>query len=237
MHSKKALIMPVLFGLILVATMPAFARDVATFVNLGFSEDSRTFMFGLHGVSGDTGSPYAELVTVDVPRNRFVSGGVHRTEYSVRPGPGQDGHGALLRLLGEHQSLIANHNINHLSQGRLLYILLNGDEPPRERLEFRDFETGNRFVVSLNQESLGSRDELQTRFHIELQISTGEGRDAAESFVVGLPERYREHVGSYRVAQILASPDESSLVFVVEIKYPHATDRSVSYMVETVKIR
>ncbi len=235
MHTKKALILPVLVGLILAAAMPAYARDVATFVNLGFSEDSRTFMFGLHGVSGDTGSPYAELVTVDVPRNRFVSGGVHRTEYSVRPGPGQDGHGALLRLLGEHQGLIANHNINHLSQGRLLYILLNGDEPPRERLEFRDFDTGTRFVVGLNQESLGSRDELRARFHIDLQITPG--GSATQRFVVGLPEFYREHVGSYRIAQILASPDESSLVFVVEMKYPHATDRSVSYMVETVRIR
>ncbi|TVR89654.1 MAG: DUF2259 domain-containing protein [Spirochaetaceae bacterium] len=235
MHSKKALIMPVLVGLILLAAMPAYARDVATFVNLGFSEDSRTFMFGLHGVSGDTGSPYAEIVTVDVPRNQFVSGGVHRTEYPVRPGPGQDGHGALLRLLGEHQNLIVNHKINHLSQGRLLYILLNGDEPPRERLEFRDFESDSRFIVKLNQESSGSRDELRARFHIELEKSPRAG--STERFVIGLPEFDRSQVGTYRISQILASPDESSLVFVVEMKYPHATDRSISYMVETVKIR
>lgn len=237
MHTKKAWLLPVLVGLILAVTVPAHARDVATFVNLGFSEDAQAFMFGLHGVSGDTGSPYAELVTVDVPRNRFVRNGVHRAEYSVKPGPGQDGHGALLRLLGEHHGLIEDQNINHLLQGRLLYIFLNGDEAPRERLEFRDFDTGNNFVVELKQESLGSRDEVRARFHIELQISAGEGREATESFVVGLPELYRRHVGSYRIAQILASPDESSLVFVVEMKYPHATDRSVSYMVETLKIR
>ncbi|MFN2311763.1 MAG: DUF2259 domain-containing protein [Spirochaetia bacterium] len=235
MHNKKALLVLLLVGLILVAAAPAFARDVATFVNLGFSDDSRAFMFGLHGVSGDSGSPYAELVTVDVPENSHVSGGVHRKEYAVSPGPGQDGHGALLRLLGEHRSLISSQKIDHLSQGRLLYILLNGNEEPRERLEFRDFETGNRFVVKLNQESSGSRDEIRARFHIELEMTADGG--ATESFVLGLPEFDRAHVGSYRISQILASPDESSLIFVVQMNYPHATDRSVSYMVETVTVR
>ena len=53
---------------------------------------------------------------------------------------------------------------------------------------------------------------------------------------VGLPDYRREGVKSYRIKQIIAGPDEESLVFVVQKIQEDTEGVDIRYMVETVYI-
>jgi predicted secreted protein len=211
----------------------AFAGDVATFVNLGFSEDSGYFMFGFYGVDGDTHRPFAETYTVDVKRNNFVPGGVAKSSFDETLQPGQDASGALYTLLEKNSSLVQKLRIKHLKQGRLLYILLNGDAI-KDVLEFRDFNTQRQYSVQLIRNARGSGPQIRSAFHINLTIKRGDG--APRTYTLGLPDSYREKVMDYRIRQIFLSPDEKHLVCVIEKDQYSASGKSVRYMVETVTL-
>ncbi len=209
------------------------AGDVATFVNLGFSEDSRVFMFGQYGVDGESGAAYADLFTVDVPANRFVSDGIQRYRPERVVEATQDGKGALFTLLRRHTGLAERHNIDHLETGRIIYFALNESEP-KSRLSFRDHETDRRYDLQLHQSARGSGDSLRARFHITLETTDSSGR--TREHTVGLPEFDRDGVKQYRIAQVYLSPDERSVVIVVEMEYPTDGGTNIRYMVETARL-
>ena len=209
-----------------------FAGDVATFANLGFSADGRVFMFGQYGVDRETSTPYAEIYTVDVPENEFVSGGLFRLHADRRVSAGQDGSAALYAVLREASSTISTHSIDHLRQGRIVYALINEDEP-ESRIEFRDFDTGYRYTARLSQQREGESTDVKARFHIDLDRVDPEGE--SKSYTIGLPQFYRDGVSRYSIRQAILSPDEQSIVFVVEMERPTRTGISIRYMVETVR--
>ncbi|MDR1932492.1 MAG: DUF2259 domain-containing protein [Spirochaetales bacterium] len=219
------------FFLLAVCAFSAFAGDVATFVNLGFSEDSGYFMFGFHGIDGDTNKPFAELYTVDVKTNSFVTGGVAKESFEENLYPGQDASGAFYTLLEKNTGLVQRFRIKHLRQGRLLYILLNGDAI-KGNLAFRDFNTGSEYSVQMTQTTAGSGSQVKSAFHISMDIR---GNNPG-TYTIGRPGYYREKVMDYRIRQIILSPDRRHIVFVIERDQYSATGKSVRYMVETVKL-
>ncbi|MEM5947256.1 DUF2259 domain-containing protein [Spirochaetia bacterium 38H-sp] len=223
---KKTLIPLVL----LLAIFSLYAGDAASFVNLGFSGDGNTFMFGIHGITQKDSYPYAEMYVVDVADNDFVPAGVKKKTYPVSFLPGQDSVAALLNLLEDNISLTKKYGIDHLNQGRLLYILANGAEP-KDYIEFRDFYTSEEYHVTLVQTKKGSKESSQASFHIQLtKIDKSKNSITA---VIGLPNYFRKGVMEYRIRQIILAPDNASLVFVVE-KYYYDTDGpTIKYMVET----
>ena len=224
----------VFISLLMAAVFPfsALAGDVATFVNLGFSNDSAYFMFGFHGTDSDTARPFAEIYAVDVGANAFVSGGTMRETFAETLQPGQDASGALYTLLGRTTSLVQRHRINHLRQGRLLYVLIGSGDSGT--LEFRDFNTQNHYTVQLIQDTTGSGASVRSAFHIQLSIRQPSG--TSRSYTIGRPNFYRERVMGYRIRQIFLSPDERGLVCVVERDHYSASGKSVRYMVETVRL-
>lgn len=210
------------------------AGDVARFVNLGFSPNSRTFMFAQHGIAVEEGYPFAEIYTVDVPGNHFVSNGVVRETYATALSPGQDGSGAFYTLLPELRDVVQNYQIDHLRQGRLIYLLVNGAEV-REQIEFRDFETGNNYDIRIMQEKRGSGADVRAAFHLEVTTQLANG--TVIDHRVGRPGYFREDIDRYRINQVIVSPDERSLVIVVERIRDTASGKRVRYMVETVKLQ
>src|SRR5215469_14320950 len=100
MLNKKILII-VTVGLLLVVS-GLWAGDTATFVDLGFSPDGRTYMFGQYGVQSSTLRPWAELFIVDVQQNRFVNGGRLSYVYDKPVVFGQGGSGALFHLIAQN---------------------------------------------------------------------------------------------------------------------------------------
>ncbi len=211
-----------------------FAGDVAAYINLGFSADSKVFMFGQYGIREDDMKVYADIYAVDVKRNVFTKNGVMEKVFSDKIPPGQDGLGGLLMLLRDSYDIVNKYKINHLSTGRVVYILIDGDEP-KDRLEFRDFNKGNSYVLTLVQEKFGSGEDVSSSFHINVAITDKNGKTAA--FTVGLPSYKRKGVSSYRVKQVVFNPDETALVIVVEKDLITAKGKSIRYMVETLPLK
>lgn len=218
---------------LIALAIPAFAGDVATFVNLGFSADSSYFMFGQYGMDQSAGKPYAETYLVDNARNDFVPKGVVRKTFDAALEPGQDAAGAIFTVVGQEQALIAKYKIDHLRPGRLLYVLMDGQEPPAS-LSFRDFKTGASYDVSLSQSSSELKGNVAASFGIAVSYTAKDG--AAKRVVGGNPDIKREGVKSYVIRRIIVAPDEKHLVFIVEKRTLDKGDPAIRYMVEALKL-
>lgn len=213
----------------------ATAGDVARFANLGFSPDARIFMFAQFGIDHPDGNPYAEVYTVDVPGNVFVSGGVEREVFRRRVSGGQDGSGALYTILPRLSSSIARHRVDHLEQGRMVYLYINGEEEPQPRVEFRDFRTDTRYAIELTQQSRGRGTSGSAAFYLDIRATFSDGSTVEHR--VGRPGFYRDGVNRYRISRAIAAPDNRSLVVVMERITDIAGGTRVRYMVETVRLR
>jgi predicted secreted protein len=223
-----------LAGLALAVSLTAFAGDIAAFQNLGFSADSRYFMFGQYGIAEKGGTAYADLFIVDVPRNAFVPGATRSFHGTAVADPAASGIGALFSLFRDSVALAQKHAIQHTNTGRPLYILVDGAEP-QASIEFRDFPTSSSYKVGLFQSSAGSGDAVQSAFHIVLTRTKGE---SSRTYTLGLPSFTRKGVKRYLIRQVIVAPDEKSLVAVVERQETNGTAGGFSarYMVETVRL-
>ena len=219
--------------LALVVCAAASAGDMANFINLGFSENSRYYMFAQYGINTENFYPYADIFYVDVYNNKFVSNGVKSIEPEKAVEMGQTGFGAFLNLYASLGSKTRELKIDHLMTGRLIYLLIDG-EKPKEELEFRDFVRGNKYKVNLIQKSYGSGKDISAAFHLNVFITDKNGN--TNSHIVGLPDYKRKGVIQYRIKQIMFSPDESGLVLVIEKEFYSEDGINVRYMVETVKL-
>ena len=99
--------------LLLIFPVFIFAGDIASFVNLGFSNDSRYYMFAQYGIN-EKNFPYAEVYSVDVRQNKFTQDGVKKAEFKVPVETTQDGSGALYSMMKEISPLAVKYDINHL---------------------------------------------------------------------------------------------------------------------------
>ncbi|HET7838566.1 MAG TPA: DUF2259 domain-containing protein [Rectinemataceae bacterium] len=218
---------------ILVATLPVVAGDVATFVDLGFSSDSAYFMFGQYGADQATGKPYAETYIVDNGRNDFVAQGVARKVYDASLEPGLDGVGAFYTLFADQVPLSKKYRIDHLKPGRLLYVLLDGQEPPAT-LSFRDFKSGAAYEIALNQKTSEAKGGTSSSFGISVSVKLGDG--ATKRVTGGNPDIKRPGVKAYVIRRIIAAPDQKTLVFIVEKRMANGGDGGIRYMVEVLKL-
>jgi predicted secreted protein len=213
--------------------LPAFAivaGDSAVFVNLGFSDKGDYFMFAQYGVSSN---PYAETYIVETAKNAYVKNGTAKKSYSVTLQPGQDPAGALYLLIGDQQKVVSKYGINHLRQGRLLYLLMNGDAPT-DTLNFRDFATNNSYSITMKQKSEAGTTP-KSSFGIDVKRTPVTG--PVESYTVGNPQTVRDGVKGYKIRRIVVSPDEKSLVFIIEKEIADNDGSSIRYMIETVPLK
>jgi predicted secreted protein len=239
MFMKSRLIGTILL-FFLVATL-LMAGDMANFVNLGFSPNGRYFMFAQYGVEETSTYPYADIFVVDVPGNKFFTGGVKQTHFTLTTEPGNTGIGALLMLLKDNYELIKNCNIDHLKTGRILYLLVNGTKPEDE-LTFRDFITEQQYSVKLFQKQQFSGENIKASFHIELAIVLK--NNTTKNYQVGLPNYFREDIVQYCIRQIILAPDGASLIFFIEKDMVDKTSKgetgskgyNIRYMVETLRL-
>ena len=65
---------------VILTAASAFAGDAASFVDIGFSEDGKTYIFGTYGKTDKNYEPWAEIYTVDVAANEFVKGEVFKSK-------------------------------------------------------------------------------------------------------------------------------------------------------------
>jgi predicted secreted protein len=212
--------------------MHLWAGDTASFVDLGFSPDGNVYVFGQYGVKALSLIPWADLAVVEVSRNDFTSGGRVSFTHTRPIGPGQDGSGALYRLLSQNNALTARYEINFLQQGQPLYVSPEAAE--QAPFEFRDFQTGASYRASLTQQAEGSGSNLLSSFHIILEKTGPEG--ARQIYTVGSPQIKRPHITSYGIRKVVRAPQDGSLIFVIEMQTPNDGGFDIRYMVEAIKL-
>lgn len=221
-----------LFSVLIFSASFLYAGDIANYVNLGFSKNSDYFMFAQYGMSEK--GIYSELFTVDVRNNKFVPGGVMSREYSGTISSIEDGTGLLfMQLEDAYGKLIKKYGIEHLKKGRCLYLDSNGE--CNRTVGFRDFSTGYDYSVKLEQQSEKSGESVKSAFFIRLLVKK-EGV-SSDSYEVGNGNFFRNGVGSYKIKAVIISPDDRSMVFVIEKILQEKKGFSVRYMVETLDLR
>jgi predicted secreted protein len=232
MTAKKSFWVLILISTVWVANL--WAGDTAIFVDLGFSPDGRTYAFAQYGVQSENLKPWAELNVVDVAQNNFVSGG--RVSYiHDRPvAAGQDGSGALYRIITNHIALINRHNVDFLLQGQPLFISLDSSlSPSNQNIEFRDFTADVSYRASLVSRVDGSGTNLTSSFFINLERT---GRDGTRrTYTVGTPAFRRPQIVSYRIIKVITAPSGGSMIMVIEMKRQRGADYDIRYMVEALR--
>ncbi|MDR1505526.1 MAG: DUF2259 domain-containing protein [Treponema sp.] len=213
-----------------------WAGDTAVFVDLGFSPDGRTYMFGQYGIQSETLRPWADLYIVDVPNNNFVSGGRISYTHDGSVVAGQDGSGALYRLIARNAALAERHNIGFLFQGQPLYVSLNnGSGSSGESIEFRDFEKSASFRANLNALVEGSGTAAKSSFFINLERRGSDG--VVKNYTVGNPQIKRQGITGYQIRKVMVAPKDGSIVFVIEMRKPNASGGvDLRYMVEALRL-
>ena len=225
--------------LLAIAPFCLWAGDTASFVDLGFSPDGRTFMFAQYGVQSETLKPWAELFVVDVPQNNFVSGGRISFLYDKPVVFGQDGSGALYQILAKNAALAERYRIDHCFQGQLLYIALDdtsSDQPPRSRnmIEFRDFDSGSYYRANLVPLVEGSGSSLMSSFYIDLERTARDG--SKRVYTVGTPQVKRPLIASYSIKKVMIAPHDGSMILVIEMMKQDGGTTDIRYMVEALRL-
>ncbi|MDR3123618.1 MAG: DUF2259 domain-containing protein [Treponema sp.] len=214
-----------------------WAGDNASFVDLGFSPDGTIYMFAQYGVESATLKPWAELTVVDVPKNNFVPGGRVSYTHTSQVTNGQDGSGAMYRLIAQSGALANRYGVNFLHQGYPLYLSLEtsgraGDGG--EIIEFRDFQAGASYRAALIPTLEGSGGNLQSSFYINVERTARDG--SKRTYTVGSPHIKRPLISSYRIRKVVVAPQDGSLIFVVETKKPGNDGFDIRYMTEALRL-
>jgi len=212
-----------------------WAGDTAVFADLGFSPDGKTYAFAQYGVQSNTLRPWAELYIVDVQNNSFVNGGRLSYVHNSPIKSGQDGSGALYKLISDNSSLTNRYGLNFLSLGQPLFISLEEpSSPPRQSIEFRDFEAGSSYRASIVTTVEGAGAGLSSSFYINLERT---GRDGTrKTYTVGTPTVKRSQVASYRIRKVMIAPNDGSLIFIIEMKRQSGTDFDIRFMIEAIRL-
>lgn len=215
----------------LLSAVAATANDVASFANLGFSNDSRFFLFAETGQNLEKGQIYANGYLVDVVKNQFVRNGIKKAVYEGSVNAGYSDMGALFNLLAEWNGFLKPYSINHLNTGRLIYSLEPGAEA-KNVLSYRDFFTKKNYEIELNQMKI--ENPLKSSFFISVKVTDANGNRLAK--VVGRPDFQRENVSDYFIRQVIISPDNKQIVFVIAKTVIIDGETSIRYMVETLSL-
>lgn len=218
----------------LICVSGLWAGDSAEFVDLGFSADGRTYMFGQYGVRSPSLKPWAEIFVVDVRSNNFVHNG--RISYT-QDSPikaGQDGSGVFYRLLNTN-SIANQYGINYQNQGLPLYISRTENPPESgESIDFRDFIAGNTYSAELVSSVNGSGQNTKSSFIIKLECRSQNGQ--VKNYTVGTPQVSRALVKSYNIKKVIIDARGESLIFVIEMKRIAENGYDFRYMVEALRL-
>jgi predicted secreted protein len=224
-------------GALIFSGLRLWAGDNASFVDLGFSADGRIYMFAQYGVEANTLRPWAELAVVDVPENDFVDGGRVSYTHTRAVTSGQDGSGALYRLIAENGVLANRYGVDFLLQGYPLYLSLEASDSSDnggEIIEFRDFQAGASYRAVLLPTLEGSGGNLKSSFFINLERTARDG--SKRSYTVGSPTVKRSLVSAYRIRKVVIAPQDGSLIFVIEMKKPGNNGFDIRYMAEALRL-
>jgi predicted secreted protein len=221
--------------IVLTCVSALWAGDSANFVDLGFSPDGRTYMFGQYGVLSPALRPWAEIFVVDVRANNFVQNGRISHIENIPIKAGQDGSGIFFRLINSNSSLAGRYGINFQNQGLPLYISRT-EYPPEngEKIDFRDFASEKQYIAELIPTRFNSAQGVSSSFYIKLESRLPNGQ--TRNYTVGNPQIKRPQIASYNIKRVLIDTSGESLIFVIEMKRLAANGFDIRYMIEAQRL-
>ena len=217
-----------------------WAGDSAVFVDLGFSQDGRMYMFGQYGVQASTLRPWAEIYVVDVSRNVFVPNGRASITQNIPIRAGQDGSGVFHQLVSNNSGIVSRNGIIHQNQGLPLYISREENPPTRgDLISFRDFIARKRYVAQLMPTISGSGQNARSQFYINLEVYNNFDDTLpgyAAKYTVGTPNYVRQGIVQYNIKRVITNENSRSVIFVIEMKQATADGFNIRYMVEAIRL-
>ncbi|MBQ4378091.1 MAG: DUF2259 domain-containing protein [Treponema sp.] len=229
----------VLSGIILLASsFFAFAGDAAAFVDLGISQDGKTYAFAEYGKTDKSYLGYAEIYTVDIAKNDFVDGEVFRTN----PGAAtvsKGGKEVFEELYSKAAWKLRKYSLQPASADNLLYVRDDRKDGESE-IVFKDFEGSTSeqsifYHIQLVKTVEGTGPALRSSFFITMERKDEAGK-VISRHTVGSPDIKRKNVLGYRIDRIFSDKTGKNLVFVVEKTLQDVNGTSIRYMVETISL-
>lgn len=221
---------------VILTAASAFAGDAASFVDIGFSEDGKTYIFGTYGKTDKNYEPWAEIYTVDVAANEFVKGEVFKSKKGD-VSPNASGKDAFDKLKSSTEWKIGKYNAKPANAKTLLYLRDSESKGDTEEIVFKDFENSTEdhsvfYNVRLVPEYEGYEKNVKSKFYINV-VRKDENGDVLSTIKVGTPDFKRKGISSYKIDKIFTDASGKSLVFIVQKKLEDNTGTSIRYMVET----
>lgn len=211
------------------------AGDAAIFVDNGFSADGSVYIFSQYGQTDKTYRGWAEIYTVDVAENKYISENVYITSPSANTAK-KAGKDIYASLMSANFSALDKYRTSSATVEQILYI--NGDESrrPTDEIVFKDFgiapvESQATYHVRLVPTVSGSGKNVTSSFYIMLEKYDADGRILGRQ-KIGSPDISRKGVAAYKIQKIFCDKSGKNIIFVVEKNVNDDTGVSVRYMVE-----
>lgn len=234
MERRKIIAAGLVMTISLIFTRTLSAGDVASFVDLGFSQDGGIYMFAQYGVDEDSLRPWSELYIVDVARNDFVRDGRFSYKHDEPVALGQDGSAALLRIISNNTKTIQKYRSDFMHQGIPLFISLEDiRNPGGQTIDFRDFERSVHYDADLNSIIYGGG-IVRSSFYIIFNSVDRYGRK--KTYRIGNPDVKRAGVTTYSIKKAIVNPERTSMILVIEMTVLNGDGADIRYMIEAVRL-
>ena len=211
------------------------AGDVATFVDMGFSEDGKYYVFGQYGKTDKKFQGWAEIYQVDIAANDYTDNGVFKTKPSAVTA---DKHGSEVfeALQGKNFYYFKDLKCETANIDHVLYILDDVNKTGTDEIVFKDFRSADLdnadvYHIKLYPTVTGSGKNTRSSFYIMLEKRNAAG-EIIMSRKVGTPSINRKGVTNYKIERIFCDKSEKNLIFVIEKMMEDDTGTSIRYMVE-----
>lgn len=227
------------FALASLMAFSMFAGDVATFVDGGFSEDGKTYVFGQYGKTDKTFQGWAEIIEVDIAKNDYVNNGVFRIKPTAVTA-GKNGPEVYESLEAKSWYSLKALNLKKTGPDQLLYICDAPEKTGTQEIKFKDFAGSNidapdTYNIKVVKDVNGKGESAKSSFYIDLKKVDANG-NVLLSKTVGNPSIKRTGVSDYKVEQIFTDKTGKKLIFVVEKTMHDKTGVLIRYMVEAVEL-
>lgn len=221
------------------AIFAAFAGDVATFVEKGFSSDGKSYVFGQYGRTDNKFQGWAEIYHVDVASNDFVDGGVFKINPTAVTAD-KTGKEVYESLEAKSYFYLKGVDCKETSPEEVLYICDDPKKKGNDEIVFKDFKNSkidaqNTYHVQLIPTVIGSGKDVKSSFVILLEVEDSDGKILLRK-KIGSPEIVRKGVSGYKIERIVCDKSGKSMIFVVEKMVEDSNGTSVRYMVEAASL-
>lgn len=234
---KKLLL---LLMLLFTAIVYVFAGDVAEYKDLGFSSDGSKFVFAQYGVADKSFQTWAEIYTVDVITNTYVSSAVFLTKPSNATS-GKSGTLVFNELYEKNKAVLQKYTAKNVSIDKVLYIRGNETKKSEELITFKDYEkvTSTDDITYSMQRVMykeGAGVNTKSSFYIVLEKKDAQQK-VLKRQVIGTPDYKRNGVIDYTIEKVWTDEKGKNIVILVEKKITDANGTSIRYMIEAAPLQ